>query len=201
MWSNIEWLFSILGVIAGISAVLLFVIEVYRKWLWARKITWDDTLHTAKELLEIIEKSNWKPTIVLGLGRSGGIWGGWLAGNLGKLPFTVIDLKYFDEANGLRVEFFGGEEIIEVIRKLYGDTPKVLIVEGATSTGLTSSEFFRIFSVKLQNFDIKTAVLYRNPTSIAKIDFVGKHGPEPWPKKFPWHYREAYRAYLRDLLN
>jgi hypoxanthine phosphoribosyltransferase len=199
MWPLVERLLAIIGALASIVAVGATAVQWYRVRQWKRILTWDDALRAATTLLERVEGSPWKPEIVIGIGRSGGIWGGWLAGNLG-LPFAVVDDRYESGPEGRRVEFPGGQDVLVSLRKLHGDSIRPLVVDGATSTGQTPSEFRRRFAEQLKGWDVRFAVLYRNPTSAASIDFVGVEGPEPWPDKFPWHFRKAYRPHLRDLL-
>ena len=187
MWPLIERILAVIGAVASMAAVMASVIRWYRLRLWRRQLTWDDALRVARTLLEKIEGSEWKPAVVIGIGRSGGIWGGWLAGNLGGVPFAVVDDRYEQTAEGLRVEFPGGEDVLGSLGRLYGDNLRILLVEGATSTGQTPLEFQRRFARQLNGWDVRVAVLYKNPSSAASIDFVGMEGPEPWPARFPWH--------------
>jgi hypothetical protein len=136
---------------------------------------------------------------VIGIGRSGGIWGGWLAGNLGSLPFGVIEKRMSVKNETFEVDFPGGEEIIKTLLRNNPSITKVLIVEGATSGGKVLTKFKESFSHIFGEIDVKFAVLYKNPASSANINFVGQTGPEPWPEKFPWHYSNLYRPYLRDI--
>ena len=120
-----------------------------------RQPTWDDALRVAEKLLNTIEGS-FMPDLVLGLGRSGGIWGGWLAGNLGSLPFAVIDIEYDDGEVVLRAEFPGGEEVLSSVRKRFPNSPHVLVVQGAASGGMTFREFFAKFNSQR---GVKTSIL------------------------------------------
>jgi hypothetical protein len=74
-----ELLKEILTLIGGLVVIITLctaIIELIKIWIWKRKLNWDNSLRIARLLLEKIETNNWKPQIVLGLGRSGGIWGG-----------------------------------------------------------------------------------------------------------------------------
>ena len=89
---------------------------------------------------------------------------------------------------------------MDSLAKRLGPAARVVAIEGASSTGLTLLEFRSQFGEQVGSWDLRFALLYRNPSSVASVEFVGRDGPEPWPTKFPWHQRAAYRPHLRDLL-
>jgi len=191
--------------IVGALATLVGSIQGVRIAIWKRKLTWDDALRVAEKLLTQIRDSQWDPQVILGLGRSGGIWGGWLAGNLGTLPFAVVDDHYAVDGENLNrgslvVDFPAGSEVLSSLRATYPDKRRMLIVEGASSTGQTLTRFAEKFHQELAGCDVKFAVLYKSPVSVAQIHYVGRVGPDPWPKRFPWHFTDLYRPYLRDIL-
>lgn len=200
LFDIVQAIFAVIGFIAAVLGIIQY--RILRQW--KRKITWDKALRVARNLWDQIVAGmldtgdEFKPDLVIGLGRSGGLWGGWLAGNLGSLPLVVVDIKYEKTAQGLQVSFPGGEEMLSLIRKQYGDDLHVLIVEGASSTGRTPLEFQSQFEEQLSGWTCKLAVLYQSVTSTANIDFVGER-LEHWPGKFPWHDKESYKPYLRDL--
>jgi len=156
---------------------------------------WADALVTAEKVLVKIEGCDWKPNLVLGLGRSGAIWGGWLAGNLGSLPIAVVDILYRESQQGRAVTFPAGAEVLAALRECYGGALRVLAVEGATSTGQTIVEFMTQFQRSIAGWDVRVAVLYKNRAVATRIDFAGAN-LEPWPKSLPWHLRSVYRAHM-----
>ncbi len=201
--SGLERILAIVGAVAGVVGLVVLVVELYHRRKWKRRITWDDALRVAEGLLKEIEGRSWKPQVVIGLGRSGGIWGGWVAGNLGSLPFTVVDLKYSEGGKGVDVEFPGAEDVLLSVRKTHGGQANVLVIEGATARGPTIREFLKRFEKELEGWSVKTAVLYRNPASDAPLDYVGKEDLARWPTDdmpFPWHVRAGYRPFLGRVL-
>jgi len=201
----LERILAVLGAVAGIAGCIFAGMQAYKYNLWRRRITWDDALRVADKLLRQIEaeENGWEPEVVIGLGRSGGIWGGWLAGNLGTLPLAVVDLKYTGSETGIEVAFPGGEGVLDTVRKTHGDKLRVLLIEGATSRGTTFREFLKRFENQLAGWDVRKAVLYRNPASDARLDFVGKGDLVPWPtdrKPFPWQDRAGYRPFLGNII-
>lgn len=203
MLEYLQYLERILAIFGGITSLFLFIITLahsWRVWRWKRRLTWDDALRVAEVLLKKIEGSHWKPDIVIGLGRSGGIWGGWLAGNLGSIPLAVVDKHFVQEASGLKIVFPGGKEVICGIRENCDAKMKVLVIQGASSVGGVFRQFDTLFTEYFSNWDVKYAVLYVNPVVSFRIDFVGRT-LEVWPRQFPWHLRSVYRPYLRDIFS
>ncbi len=191
----IKVIFALIGVVSSILGIFQF----YKLRTWKKEITWDDALRVAENLMEIIQtEKEFDFNHVIGLGRSGGIWGGWLAGNLNSLPFEVVDIKYDETSDGITVSFPGGDEILQALLKKYGSESNVLIVEGATSRGQTPKAFLKLMKSNCPKWSFRTAVLYKNVASDANIDFVGKY-LDVWPKRLPWHKTKAYKPYLRDI--
>lgn len=199
MWNVIWQFFAFVGAIASIAGLAIWIAQFILRRRWAKQPTWDDSLRVAEKLLNMIEAGTWKPDVVVGLGRSGGIWGSWLAGNLGSLPMALIDIEYEPTERERRVEFYGAEQVLSYMAERFKGQPRVLVVEGAASTGTTLREFFRRFDSQLSKWDMKTAVLYSNPAADFAIDFVGSADLEPWPERFPWHQRAGYKPHLRNV--
>ena len=157
--------------------------------------SWNDVLLTAEKVLVKIEGSGWKPDLILGLGRSGALWGGWFAGNLGSLPIAVIDISYRDTQAGRVVTFPVGALVLDALREVYGSALNVLAIEGASSTGQTITEFMAQYKQRVTGWDMKFAVLYKNRAVATRIDFVGGT-LDPWPNRLPWHLRPVYRPHM-----
>ena len=202
----VERVLAIVGGLASLGG--LYLAWVY--WQWQRRLrsepTWDDALRVAENVLESIQESGFNPHLVVGLGRSGGIWGGWLAGNLGTLPFALIDVEKEDEDPARRIRIWHGEEVLSYIPGYIQERsenktgkPRVLVVEGAATAGTTFREFLAKFKSQLSEWDVKTAVLYKRGPVDVRIDFFGKDDLYPWPKRFPWHKRAAYKPHLRYI--
>ncbi len=182
------------GAVAGITTLALPII------MHCMGPTWRDALKRARKVLEDIKQSNWEPTLVIGIGRSGGIWGGWLAGNLGSKPFLVVDVYYNQTEKGREVHYRGGKQVLSALEEFKKLGRNILLVEGAASTGETFTCFLEEFSDQLGSWKIKKAVLYKNPVAAIDIEFVGR-SLERWPKKLPWHEQSVWRRYLRNGTN
>lgn len=197
MWRIVELILQILGGIGTVVALIAFVMQII---ILRKGPTWWDALKRARKILDKINQLHWEPTVVIGIGRSGGIFGGWLAGNLGSKPFIVVD-DFYDQQSSkdIKVEFPGGKKVLSALEEFKKpEDNRILLVKGAVSRGQTFATFLERFSDQLVSWDIKKAALYKNPAAAVHIDFLGKF-LEPWPKRFPWHDRRG--KWVRVLKN
>ena len=210
MYDNFKEFLTVIGGLASIAGVVVVIVQAYKAWKWSRSLTWDDSLRAGENILKMIETGDWKPVLVVGIGRSGGIWGGWLAGNLGSLPFEVVDCKINEITGGGRQYTFpSGKKLVDVISERMVDLGfkpnssahkgHILLIEGAVSTGGIFNAFINEFGGSLQGYDIKTATLFINPAAAYRVSYVGRE-LEPWPDKFPWHLRQTYQPFLRYMI-
>lgn len=191
-------LLTIANAIVFILSLVANIIQIGVPGMFKRSIkNWNYSFEIANKLLSDIESSGKKIDLVIGLGRSGGIWGGWLAGNLGSLPFYTLDIKYSVDENGDRqIEFPHSQEILQLIS---GNTKCILVIEGAASTGNTFAAFKKKHLPLFSNVNFKFAVLFKNSSASITIDYVGKILDNGWPKKFPWHRTDKYQTLLKEI--
>jgi probable phosphoglycerate mutase len=188
----VDIILKILAAIGALASIYAAFLQIIRLYLGP---TWRDALKRAGKVLADIKQSNWEPTLVIGIGRSGGIWGGWLAGNLGSKPFLGIDVNYQQNDKGREVRFRGAKQVLSALEEYRELGDNILLVEGAASTGQTFTSFLEKFSDQLSSWNIKKAVIYKNPAAAINIEFVGRP-LERWPKKLPWHKWDAWRRFL-----
>jgi hypoxanthine phosphoribosyltransferase len=188
---------NIVEVAIFILSLIASIVTIFGKGVFANKaMDWTYCYEIAENVLNKIEKSGKSFDVVIGIGRSGGIWGGWLAGNLGSVPFYCIDIKYSVDKNGDRkIEFPFSIDVLSVILK---NKKSVLIIEGAASTGATFQEFRKKHTEFFSEINFIYAVLFKNSAASISIDYVGKEVDDHWPDKFPWHYREKYQKFLKQ---
>ena len=149
-------------------------------------------LPAEERILALAEPSTVALELGLGVGRSGGIWGGWMAGNLGSLPFGVIDDKY--EPNS--VTFPGGTEVLRALHATYPEAKKVLLIEGASVRGETINKIRTELSEQLEIWEVKFAVLFVSRHSNAKIDFIGRLVPDKFLDRMPWHHTSNWKTFI-----
>jgi len=179
--------FSVLSLILGATGVFFGAGHWReRKRLARQALSWDYCFLVAEELCRKIGK--WDPDLVIGIGRSGGIWGGWMAGNLGSKPLAVVDDNYRSDD----VSFPAGSLVLNAMKTTYPSARKVLVIEGASSRGTTIRRFRAEFREELSRWEVRFAVLFAANTSDAEIAFVGKEGPEHWPDEMPWHVQKGW---------
>jgi predicted nucleotide-binding protein len=65
--------------------------------------SWHEVNRGLEYIQDELERDNFRPDIVLGLGRSGGVVGGILASLLGSIPIRLWDLKYREDKNVVEV--------------------------------------------------------------------------------------------------
>ncbi|MEL7467414.1 MAG: hypothetical protein AAFN27_03095 [Pseudomonadota bacterium] len=191
-WPYIESAFAVAG---GIGALFGLYFAIKRALF--SKLTWRRTLRAAEALLEGVEEDSWEPDLVMGLGRSGALWAGWLAGNLGSKPVFTID-RFFDEKDGVRVLSLPLSDVtLEIVRIKFGISPRILVVEGATSSGHGLSNFVSKVADVLPQADVRTASIFVNAGASYLPTYVGVRNLSPWPEEFPWHLRRSYRRHMR----
>jgi len=184
--------FAVLGAVAAIVTIVTVLSQVF-----GRRVTWNNARRAAWHVLREVQRYGWRPDMVIGIGRSGGIWGGWLAGNLGSLPFIAVDDHYSNGQN-ITIEFNSARELLLAVREGFPQAKRFLAIEGASSTGRSFEEFRKIFDSVMSPRELRLATLYKNPTNPLHIDYVGEVGPSRWPNRFPWHETDAYRPFLRN---
>ena len=145
------------------------------------RYTWDDVVRGVSHICLAIEADDFLPDAVLGLGRSGGVMAGLVAGFLGSLPVRLLDIAYDDGPRGLNVSL----QRIDGQLKFPPRTSRVLIVEGATTGGLTPRRAEAALKRKFPRYDMRFAVLIQSVTSAFRADYYAfaEHGvlqPLPW---------------------
>jgi hypoxanthine phosphoribosyltransferase len=113
---------TVLGSLASIGVASRVILEGLGFFSWL------GVTYRAKLLIGKIRGSDYSPDVVIGLGRSGAILGGIIAGNLGVKLITVIDRRYDWSSNRIRtvvpVSFLDPQKI---------KGKKVLLVDAAPS--------------------------------------------------------------------
>jgi hypoxanthine phosphoribosyltransferase len=191
-WLEIVFLiFGVIGFVVGVIQLPLW----YREWQRNRTDSFSAIERHGIQLLRKIRQSGYKPDFVLGLGRSGALIGGWLAGNLGSIRIEVID-RVHKEGKAQSMEFPHIDKRLQLLSAIYGQTAQVLVVEGATTRGTTFQEFETIRHAVLPKWDCRFCVVYEIDTNLFEMDFVGKRLPRA-PESYPWHATDDYKKFIR----
>ena len=141
--------------------------------------SWPDVTRGLEYIQNELERNGFCPDLVLGLGRSGGVIGGILASLLGSIPLWLWDLQYTKSRNTVDVEFS------TLPTQFPPGTKRVLVVEGATTSGQTPRKAQELLAKKFPKVDFRFAVLIQSVQSAFVADFyayleTGALGPLPW---------------------
>jgi uncharacterized protein len=179
---GIQWLDSLLSIIGVITSVWSVILIILDK---AGYYSWFSITLRSKKLISKIKASGYSPDLVVGLGRSGAVLGGILAGNLGVLPITVVDRTYewVDERTRVvKPVSFVGKGILK--------GKKILLVDAAPHTGETC----RAIKNELQKAlpaDIKIASLFKYKYTVQVPDYYVDEIQKV--RKMPWRFSSEYR--------
>jgi hypoxanthine phosphoribosyltransferase len=189
-WPDIlSILSSIIGIIASIYGVFKFI----QKWKSRKIRNFTDFERDLIRLLKRINKENYSPDIVLGIGRSGALVGGWLAGNLGSKPIEIIERLHTEKCF---YDFLHINKKINFIKESYGSDISVLVVQGATANGGSFSAFEGIQKELAPDWKVKYAVVYEVDSCRFDIPFEGMV-IDKIPEKYPWHWDDKYQKAIR----
>ena len=114
--------------------------EQQKMWL----LPWSETMVGLKQIVEKIQASGFSPQRVVGIGRSGAILGGIIAGNLDHVAVDVIERRHLSERDRRAMstltepeEIYVGSKLVSVAgdaRPIWDDPPRMLLVIGEAKT-------------------------------------------------------------------
>ena len=152
-----------------------------------RQISMKSAFKQAKELAEKIDNNAFVPTLIIGIGRGGAIFGSLLSYNLYHVPMIAIDRQYTwtdRREDEILYKFKVPPHLLE----------KVLLVAGEAHTGNTMNLFYQYLE-EIGAKSIKTCVFYKQSICAGReIDYYGIVGDNV--KLLPW--QETH--FIRDSL-
>lgn len=113
--------------IIGITGAVAGIVSLYLALPGLR--TWRSVTKGVRKIVKLLRRQEFKPEIIVCLGRGGCVFGGLLAGNIGIVPIIGIDREVISEGKDKKVELIH----TEALSKLKGK--KVLLVSGEVVTG------------------------------------------------------------------
>jgi hypoxanthine phosphoribosyltransferase len=146
------------------------------------EFTWKDVERGVAKIVDEMKADGFKPDMVLGIGRSGGILGGLIAGYCGAIPFRAMNWNMKDQEMGnttVRQHYYDQECLLEYNYK------KILLVLGATTNGERPNKALDFFEEKFPNKNFQFAVLVRTHTSVGRISYCAYEVSKI--KVLPWH--------------
>ena len=128
-----------------------------------RTATWRQFRNGVKKIEGLIQRDGYRPDVVVGIGRGGAIFAGWLAGNL-TLPVAIVNWRGWRQDNVRNVEVDISVASLDVKGK------SVLIAESRAKTGETCKKV-KEYIESLGPRDVSIAALYREANSQIKPDY------------------------------
>lgn len=182
MLDTLEKILTVIGIATSLYSLTLLIMDRMGYY------SWFSIEYRSKKLIKQIKESGFAPDIIVGLGRSGAILGGILAGNMGVKTITVIDRAYKWQEEKTR-------EVVPVslinLEMLRGK--KVLLVDAAPHTGETC-KVIKEELLKAQPTEVKIASLFKVLYTVQVPDYyineVEKVRKMPW--RFSFEYREDF---------
>ncbi|MCK4764684.1 MAG: nucleotide-binding protein [Candidatus Aminicenantes bacterium] len=148
------------------------------------EFTWPDVEKGIGRIVSQMEEETYNPDLVIGIGRSGGIIGGLIAGYLGAKPFRGFNWNFLDvEHNGVK----NREHIYDKTITIEQDQKKILLVEGATPIGERPQMALNFFRKEFPSKEFRFAVLVRSKASTAPINYYAYEVSNI--KILPWHVK------------
>ena|SRR3989344_8468117 len=152
------------------------------------KLKWDEIDAMCSELAAAIEKSGYKPDVIVGIAR-----GGWV-------PARLLSDKLGNESvASMRVEFYTAPGVTNRVPKITQPVSvdvkgkRVLLVDDVSDTGHSLELAFKSLS---DAKEVRTATLHYKPHSIFKPDyFVGT--TSDWIV-YPWEVEETERKLAKQ---
>ena len=141
--------------------------------------SWREVTQGLEYLQNALERDGFHPDLVLGLGRSGGVVGGIFASLLGSIPIRLWDLQYSQDENSVEVDFS------DDMPRFPAGTKRVLVIEGATTSGQTPRKAKALLARKFAKVDFRFAVVIQSVQSAFVADYyayleTGALAPLPW---------------------
>ena len=174
-----DFVFQLLGLAGSIAGLISFYMAL------PRLNTWRSVTKGARKIVKNLKLQEFRPEIVVCLGRGGCVFGGLLAGNLGIIPIIGIDREVINKGKDKQIRLIH----LENVGNLKGK--RILLVTGEVVTG-TDLKTARI-ELEKQIGDptlIKTASYTVCKSTSEYPDLFVKETNSP--TKAPWRLLPAY---------
>jgi len=180
----IDIVYSTIGFISAIIGIVWFLWDVYKKNFPFKKLSWKIAEKKAQEIANNLIKDHFFPTLIVGIGRGGAIFGAMISGCLGHCPLLVVDREYKWKDSG-RIE-----DIIFFVDIPTSYLDRVLLVAGEIHSGKTMKLYYNYFR-SLGAKEIRKAVLFFEEGCPVNVEYIGIRST----KKnilMPWMFSKNY---------
>lgn len=149
------------------------------------RLTWRVVGGAMRHVLDEMNKVDYRPDLIIGVGRGGAIVGGMLAGNLGHVPLFVVD-TILDRSKKVSQALVRYPTLCPDLSGL-----SVLLAVGELYSGedlRSAAEYVET----LGPVEIRTMSLFSHPAASIRPDYVGRMTNRPLDA--PWRITEVYRT-------
>lgn len=154
-----------------------------------KRSSMEQVKNSAEQIAILLENDKFYPTIIIGIGRGGAIFGSLISYYIHYSPIFCIDREYNWDTGKRNVNAFFDFNIPNKYLK------RVLLVAGETHSGNTMDYFFKYLKNTLKAEEIKTCSYYLQSVCTFNIDFFGIIGEDA--SLMPWQNAD----FIRDSLN
>jgi len=177
-------IYTIIGFASAIVSIIWFLWYIREKKYPFRKLSWKFAEQKAQEIADNMVKDNFSPTLIVGIGRGGAIFGAMISGCLGHRPLLVIDREYKWKKDGR------SEDMIFLVDIPTQFLYRVLLVAGEIHSGGTMRLYYDYFN-SLGTREIRKAVLFFEEGCPVTVDYIGIRSSK---KKvlMPWMFSKRY---------
>lgn len=175
----------LLSIVGAITSIWFIVEKIFKR----KRLSWRSAEKSAETITGQMTCDAFLPSLIVGIGRGGAIFGSIISGYLGHRPLLVIDRKY---------TWKEGRRLDDMI--LHIDVPKemltdVLLVAGESHTGNTMKLYFDYFH-RLGAQSIKRATFFLQEGCTEKIEYIGIQSKVD--RRMPWMSSQHYRRDSRS---
>lgn len=177
-------LIEAIGLVSAIVGLISFAWWLYEKWLPHQRISWRRAERYAVKVADKLIAEKYTPTLILGIGRGGAIFGALISGALGHCPLIVIDRKYEWSERGRSDDMMFSTKIpLEYIER-------VLLVAGEAHSGGTMRCYYN-YLLGIGASEIRRAVLFLEEDCPVPIEYFGVKSDKKGTR-LPWMFSERY---------
>jgi probable phosphoglycerate mutase len=194
--ASIEWFYNKTTIVkrnsmSEVKEGIKPIFSIFNLGIFSR-LTMKQAVKSAKSVAKQIELSEFNPTIILGIGRGGAIFGSLVSYNLYHIPVVAIDREYNWEGGKKRIDNPLYE--FDIPKKL---RRRILLVAGEAHTGGTMDRFIDYLhkNLEVNSENIQTCVFYKQTVCTVDITYSGVKGENV--VLMPWQDS----TYIRDSLN
>jgi class 3 adenylate cyclase/hypoxanthine phosphoribosyltransferase len=167
--------------------------EQKKVWL----LPWSETMVGLKQIVEDIRAAGFAPQGVVGIGRSGAILGGIIAGNLDQVAVDVLERRHLSKQDPRRAistltepeEIYVGDRLEPAVtdpRPIWRGAQRVLLVIGEAKTEL-SFHSARAWLSRRGAGEVRTVALVKSKSAFA--DYWWVEAENAW---LPWQFKPGY---------